>query len=108
MKNTLLNKPVLLNVIILIISGYISFIFLTIGVAHLIGGIIQKIEGASPDIPKGEAILGGIVVVLLCIIGFVSLLLTIAAIQAIIKRIKRNDLQFFCFRRYIFSKKVFL
>ncbi|WP_242086546.1 hypothetical protein [Aestuariivivens sediminis] len=88
MKNPLVKNAVVLNVVILIISGFISFIFLTIGIAHLIGGITQNIKGTSPDIPKGEAILGGIMVVLLCIIGFISLLLTIAAIQAIIKRKK--------------------
>ncbi|WP_370480279.1 hypothetical protein [Tamlana flava] len=88
MRNPLLNKPVLLNVVILLISGFISFIFLTIGFAHLIGGTTQSIKGTSPDIPKGEAVLGGIIVVLLCIIGIMSLLLTIAAIIAIIKRIK--------------------
>lgn len=88
MRNPLLNKPILLNVIILIISGFISFFTLLFGIAHLIEGITQIIEGSSSDISKGEHILGSIIVFMLCIVGVISLLVTIAAIQAIIKRIK--------------------
>ncbi|WP_370477103.1 hypothetical protein [Tamlana flava] len=88
MRNPLLNKPVLLNVVILIISGFISFFTLLFGIAHIIQGVKQNIEGKSPYIPNGEVVLGVIIVALLCIIGIMSLLLTIAAILAIIKRIK--------------------
>lgn len=88
MKNPLIKKPVLLNVVILIISGIISLFTLTFGIAHLIEGIIQTIEGKRPNIPVGESILGWFMVALLCVIGVISLLLVVAAIQAIIKRNK--------------------
>lgn len=88
MKNPLLKNPVFLNVFILVISGFISFFTLLFGIAHIIEGTTQSIEGTSPDIPKDQAILGVIMVALLCIVGIISLLLTIAAIIAIIKRIR--------------------
>ena len=88
MKNPLLKNPVLLNVVILIISGFISWFTLLMGIAHIIEAIKQNINGTSPDIPKEEAILGAVIVTLLCVIGIIFLLLTIAASLAIIKRNK--------------------
>lgn len=86
MKNPLLNAPVLFNVAILIISGFVSWFTLTFGLAHLIEGISQINKGSSLDIPSGEYILGWVIVLMLCAVGISSILLTVAAMVAIMKR----------------------
>ncbi|WNH13624.1 hypothetical protein [Thalassobellus suaedae] len=83
MKNPLLKTPVFLNVVILIISGIISWFALLMGIAHIIEGSSSP---PNPDIPKIQAMIGWVVVMFLCIVGIVSLVITVAAILAIFKR----------------------
>ncbi|WP_242202052.1 hypothetical protein [Aestuariivivens insulae] len=88
MKNPLLKNPVFFNVVILIISGIISAFTLIFGVAHLFEGVRQIIKGNGHEIPLTESILGWVIVLMLCVVGIISLLLAVAAIQAIFKRNK--------------------
>lgn len=90
MKNPLLEKPILLNVVVLVISGFISWFTLLMGFAHVFEGIKQFAEGNGPDIPIGQSILGWIIVLTLCIIGILTLVISIAAIKGIINKIKNN------------------
>ena len=90
MKNPLLKKPFLMIIVILVIAGFVSWFTLLFGFAHLIEGIIQLIEGTSPNIPVGETILGWFFVIVLCIIGIITLFITIAAIKAIISKLKKS------------------
>jgi len=84
MKNLLLKNSVSLNVVILIISGFISWFTLLMGIAHIIEGI----GSPNPNIPKIQSMIGWFMVMFLCIIGIVSLVIAVAAILAIFKRNK--------------------
>lgn len=90
MKNPLLKAPLLLNIVILVISGIISFFTLLFGLAHLYEGIRQIIEGNGAYIPIGESLLGWVIVLLLFIIGISALVIAIAAINGIINKIRSN------------------
>ncbi|WP_242156839.1 hypothetical protein [Aestuariivivens sediminis] len=81
MKNPFLKFPFWLNFIILIISLPISGFALIFGFAHVVEGIRQSIEGITP--PPG-AFEGGIIVMSLCLIGIITLLITIGAFLAIL------------------------
>ena len=89
MKNPLLKLPILLNVVIVIISGVICPVPLLFGFAHLIEGITQIIDGTSPNHPPGVAMQGWITVIFLCIVGIGFVVLGLAALIAIIKKVKK-------------------
>ena len=90
MRNPLLKAPIYLSIIILIISGAISFFFLLFGLAHVFEGFIQLMEGTQRDIPKDQVILGWTMVTLFCLIGGFAALITIAALRSIINKVKGN------------------
>lgn len=83
MRLPILKTPILLNIVIIIISLFISFFGLLFGVAHLI-------EGRNPNIPNSEHLKGLAIVITLCVIGVIFLVLTIAAIRGIIYRVKQR------------------
>ena len=88
MKNPLLKAPLLFNIVVFIVAGYISWFTLIFGFAHLYEGLTQLMAGNSIDIPKGEAFLGSMMVILLCVIGVATLILAIAALSGIFRRVK--------------------
>ncbi|WP_223552120.1 MULTISPECIES: hypothetical protein [Aestuariivivens] len=81
MKNPFLKFPFWFNFIILIISLPISAFGLMFGFAHVVEGIRQSIEGVTPP---PDAFEGGVIVVGLCLIGIITLLITIGAFLAIL------------------------
>jgi len=83
MKFPVLKAPILVNIVIVIVSAFISWFTLLFGIAHLV-------EGRNHNIPYSEHLLGVAVVITLCVIGVVFLVIVIAAIKGIIDRIKRN------------------
>ena len=78
-----LKAPILVNIIIAIISAIISSFTLLFGIAHLV-------EGRNPNIPYSEHLKGLTMVIILCVIGVVFLVVTIAAIKGIIDKSKRK------------------
>lgn len=83
MKFPILKAPIVMNLFVIIVSAVVSFITLTIGIAHIFG------EG-NPDIPMAEQLLGVAVVAMLCAIGLVFLLLIIAAIKGIFHKLQEK------------------
>ena len=90
MKLPILKAPIFLNIVIALISAFISWFTLLFGLAHLIEGIARLIKGIKPDHPIGEEILGWVIVLLLCFVGVFFLIVVIAAIQGILVRLKKN------------------
>ena len=88
MKNPLLKAPLLFNIVVFIVAGYISWFTLIFGFAHLYDGLIQLIAGNSVAIPKGESFIGTMMVLFLCVIGIGALFLAIAALRGIFRRVK--------------------
>ena len=86
MRNPLLKAPLLLNIVVLILSGIISAFSLIFGFAHVFEGIKQFIEGNGPDIPTEQTLLGWTIVIFLCVLGIGTLYITIASIRAIYHR----------------------
>lgn len=89
MKNLLLNVPLWLNIPILIVSGIVSFFCLLFGFAHVIEGTKQLIQGTNTHIPVNEQILGGIIVFSLCVIGIAMLMVVLASIKGILKKLDK-------------------
>ena len=78
-----LKAPILVNIIITIISAIISSFTLLFGIAHLV-------EGRNPNIPYSEHLKGLTIVIILCVIGVVFLVITIAAIKGILFELNRK------------------
>ena len=78
-----LKASILVNIIIAIISAIISSFTLLFGIAHLV-------EGRNPNILYSEHLKGLTIVIILCVIGVVFLVVTIAAIKGIIDKSKRK------------------
>ena len=83
MKYLVIKAPIWLNVIIAVISGWISWFGLLFGIAHLF-------EEPNPDSPRSEHYVGVAMVGFLCILGIAFLILFIASIRGIIARIMAN------------------
>ena len=83
MKFPILKAPIVVNVIIVIISAFISWFTLLFGIAHII-------EGRNYDIPYSEHLKGVAVVTMLCIVGVVFLIITIAAIRGILHKLRQR------------------
>ena len=83
MKLPLLRESYFLNIVILIISLFVSWTTLLFGLAHLI-------DGKNPNIPYTEHIVGVISCIVLCLIGIVSLLIAFASINGILYNLKRK------------------
>ena len=83
MKLPVLKAPILVNIVIVIFSAFISWFTLLFGIAHLIGG-------RNPNIPYSEHLKGVAVVITLCVVGVVFLVITIAAFRGVLDRVKRR------------------
>ena len=83
MKFPTIRLPILVNVVIVLISAFISWFGLLFGIAHIF-------EGRNPDIPDSEHIKGVIAVTILCVIGIIFLVIAIAAIRGIIESYKEK------------------
>lgn len=82
--------PLWLKIVVLIISGVLSFFFLLFGFAHVVEAAIQLMNGTGPDIPTSESLLGRIMVISMCMIGFLALMVMIAVIKGIDSRDKSS------------------
>ncbi len=91
MKNPFLKTPLILNIVVLIISGIISWFTLLFGFAHLFEGIGQIISGSVPNIPIEESILGWILITTLCGFGIGALIVAIAAIKGILSNVGKAN-----------------
>ncbi len=80
MKFPVLKAPILVNIVIVIISAFISWFTLLFGIAHLV-------EGRNPNIPYSEHLMGLAVVITLCVVGVIFLAIAIAAIKGIMDRL---------------------
>jgi len=83
MKFPVIRLPILVNIVIVIISAFISCFGLLFGIAHIF-------EGRNPNIPDSEHIKGVVAVTTLCVTGVIFLIVTIAAIRGIIERYRKN------------------
>ena len=83
MKLPVIKAPILVNIIIAIISIYISGFGLLFGIAHMFGE-------RNPNIPDSEHYMGVAMVALLCLLGVLFLILAIASIRGIIVKLKRH------------------
>ncbi|WP_242091724.1 hypothetical protein [Aestuariivivens sediminicola] len=81
MKNPFLKFPFWFNFILLIIFLPISTFTLIFGFAHVVEAIRQSIKGVTPP---PDAFEGGIIVMSLCLIGIITLLITIGTFLAIL------------------------
>ena len=81
MKNPFLKFPFWVNFILLIIFLPISAFTLIFGFAHVVEGIRQSIKGVPPP---PDAFEGWIIVMSLCLIGIITLLITIGTFLAIL------------------------
>ncbi len=87
MKLPVIRKSYFLNIVILLISLFISWFTLLFGIAHLIEGIIK---GRNPNIPYSENLLGFAVVITLCVVGVIFLVVALASIKGILYKLKRE------------------
>lgn len=83
MKFPAIKAPLLVNILIAAISGFVSWFGLLFGIAHLI-------EERNPDIPESEHMKGVMMAILLTGLGFLFLLLAIAGLLGIIKTLKKG------------------
>lgn len=88
MRLPVLKAPVLINIFVVLVSMAIGGFSLLFGFAHVIEGI--KV-GRNPNIPLREEMLGWTFVILLCIIGVVFLVITIAAIRGILDKVNKKS-----------------
>lgn len=88
MKFPVIRKSYFLNITILLISLYVSWFALLLGIAHL----IEAFNGGNHDsnIPIHEIIIGWIMVLLLCVIGILFLMIAIGSIKGIIYKLKKK------------------
>ena len=90
MKFPTIKAHILVNIVIVIFSAFISCFTLLFGFAHLFEGVKQIIVGGGSDIPLQESLLGWVFVIMLCIIGIITLVITIASIRGIIYKLKHK------------------
>jgi len=83
MKPPTIKAPIFVNIVIAVISLFISGFGLLFGIAHMF-------EGRNPDIPDSEHYLGVAMVTLLCLLGILFLILAIASIRGIIAKAKKK------------------
>ncbi|WP_370479032.1 hypothetical protein [Tamlana flava] len=88
MKLPIIKGSYLLNISILIVSLYISWVTLAIGIAHLIGG--ENTDTTSAEAFNFQHILGVIFIIFLCLIGLAFLIIALAAIRGIIHKLKEK------------------
>ena len=84
MKLPVIRESYFLNIVILLISLFVSWFTLLMGLAHLI-------EGKNPNVPYSEHIKGVTFCIILCIVGVIFLLIAIASIKGIIYKIKKKQ-----------------
>jgi len=89
MKFPVIRESYFLNVVILLVSLFVSWFGLLFGIAHLIEGIFGN--DPNPDIPLIQSIMGWIIVIGLCVVGVIFLLIAIASIKGIIYKIKKKQ-----------------
>ena len=80
MKFLVIRESYFLNIVILLISLFVSFFSFLFGIANLI----------TPDISDDFLVQNSIVCIVLCVIGIVFLLIAIASIQGIVYKIKKK------------------
>jgi len=87
MKFPVIRESYFLNVVILLVSLFVSWFTLLFGIAHLIEGIFGA---PNPNIPMVESIMGWIIVIGLCLVGVLFLVIAIASIKGIIYKLKNR------------------
>ncbi len=80
MKFLVIRESYLLNIVILLVSLFVSFFSFSFGIVNLI----------SPDVSDDFLVQNTIVCIVLCIIGVAFLLIAIASIQGILYKYKIN------------------
>lgn len=85
MKLPVIRESYFLNIVILLVSLFVSWFTLLIGLAHII-------EGRNPNVPYSEHIKGFTFCIILCIVGVIFLLIAIASIKGILYKIKNRHL----------------
>ncbi len=80
MKFLVIRESYFLNIVILLISLFVSFFSFLFGIANLI----------TPDVSDDFLVQNTIVCIVLCIIGVAFLLIAIASIQGILYKYKIN------------------
>lgn len=83
MKFLVIQKSYLINVVIFLISLFVSWFTLLFGLAHLL-------EPKNPNVPNSEHMMGVTFCIVLCLIGIVFLLIAFASIKGIIYKIKNK------------------
>lgn len=83
MKFPTIKAPLLVNIVIVIFSAFISWFTLLFGLAHLI-------EGKNPNTLTSEHMMGVTICIVLCVIGVIFLMITLAAIKGILVKLKRK------------------
>ena len=83
MKLPVIRESYILNIIILLVSLFVSWFTLLFGLAHLIEG-----GERNPNIPHYEHVLGVTFCVSLCLIGIVFLVIAYVAIEGIVYKFK--------------------
>ena len=80
MKFPIIRESYFLNIIILVISLFVSFYAFLFGIANLI----------TPDVSEDFLVQNTIVCIVLCLIGVLFLLIAFASIQGILYKIKNR------------------
>ena len=83
MKFLVIQKSYLINVVIFLISLFVSWFTLLFGLAHLI-------EDKNPNVPYSEHIKGVVFCIILCLVGVVFLVVALASIKGILDKLKRK------------------
>ena len=86
MKLPVIRESYFLNVVILLISLFVSWFTLFMGLAHL----IEAIFSPNPFDYKLDSIFGAVFCIGLCVVGVIFLLIAIASIKGIIYKIKNR------------------
>ena len=87
MKLPVIRESYFLNIVILIVSLFVSWFTLLFGLAH----IYEAIFGPTPFDYKLDSIIGAVFCIGLCIVGVAFLLIAIASIQGILYKIKKKQ-----------------
>lgn len=88
MKFPVIRESYFLNIVILLFSLFVSWFTLLFGIAHLIEAIGSE---PNPKMLLVESIKGWIIVIGLCVVGFIFLVIAIASIKGILYKYKKLD-----------------
>ena len=81
MKFPVIRESYFLNIVILVISLFVSLFAFSFGIANLI----------TPDVPDDFLVQNTIICIVLCIVGVIFLYMVIASIEGIIYKIKKKQ-----------------